>query len=129
MSAALIDLPTEVAFGKFHPVAYYDKHMDCIRVITRDVSVTESRISREVTLLEANHRGEFDSLYVGFVLKGISHLFDSLSLPLQGAYTLAQILDTMIKKAPGSTVTNAVKLVLQQLDTASGLTVQMDLAA
>ena len=39
----------------FQPFAYFDKHMDCIRVKIRDCSVTEVRLSRMFTVLKPNH--------------------------------------------------------------------------
>src|SRR5437762_10744804 len=63
------------AIGKFVPTAYYDKHMDCIRVITHDRSVTEHRLDGFFTICECNNRGPLDPEYVGFVIKGVRHLF------------------------------------------------------
>lgn len=95
-----VTLPTGTEFGKFVPIAYYDKHMDCIRVLTHDRSVTEHRLDGFLTLCECNHRGEFDPEYVGFVLKGIRHLFAQVGMPLEGAYKLAEIIDRIVKHQP-----------------------------
>jgi hypothetical protein len=73
-----ISLPREIEVGVFRPVAYFDKHMDCIRVLTHDRSVTEHRINEFYTLYETNFPGPFDPKYVGFTIKGIRSLFSEV---------------------------------------------------
>ena len=89
-----ISLPDGVALADFVPVAYYDRHMDCIRVLTHDRSVTEHRIDRLFTVYECNHRGAFDPEYVGFSIKGVRALFDEIGLPLGKVYRLADLTST-----------------------------------
>ena len=113
MSESTVMLPAGTEFGAFSPIAFYDKHMDCIRVVTHDRSVTEQRINGLITLLECNNRGQFDPLYVGFTIKGVRHLFAQIGLPLDGVYKLAELIDKIVRHQPGSTVAEMLKLVYQ----------------
>jgi hypothetical protein len=97
-------LPEGTALEPFSPVAYYDSYMDCIRVLILDRSVTEVRVDDHLTLCRANHRTPFDPEHVGFTIKGVRHLFADLGLPLDGVLTLTQIIDAIVKRRPGSTV-------------------------
>lgn len=87
---------------EFSPFAYYDKHLDCIRVQIRDCSVTEERLSKFITFLRPTH-GSKDA-YVGFTLKGIRHLFEENDWPLEGVKLLTEIIDMVIKAVPHSAV-------------------------
>ena len=91
----------ELELGEFKPFAYYDKFLDCIRVYTHDRSITEQRLDDVITVFHCNHRGEFDPAYVGFALKGVRHMLDEIGLPMDRAYSLAEILDALVKKLPG----------------------------
>ncbi len=84
--------------AEFQPVAYYDKHMDCIRVIVRDCSVTEHRINDMFTVMEDNSPQRGQHRYMGFAIKGIRHLFDQLGLELGGVHRVADILQAMVRK-------------------------------
>jgi len=84
----------------FRPVAYYDKHMDCIRVVLRDCSVLEHRVSDFITVMEDNFPQRDQSRHVGLVLKGISCLFKEWGLPLEGVYKFTDILDAFVKSHP-----------------------------
>jgi hypothetical protein len=86
--------------GEFRPIAYYDKHMDCIRVQLFDCSFTEERMNKFVTVLHANHH-EIDK-FAGFNLKGIRHLFEQIGLPVSGVHTLVTIIDLLVKHFPDS---------------------------
>src|SRR2546430_2639276 len=90
-------LPEGFRFGNFVPVAYYDGHMDCIRVLTHDRSVTEHRLDGFFTVYECNNRGPFDPQYVGFTIKGVRHLFSQAGLPLDGVYKLAELIDRLVR--------------------------------
>jgi hypothetical protein len=46
-----INLPDGLKIAEFRPIAYFDRNMDCIRVLTHDCSVTEHRISEYFTVL------------------------------------------------------------------------------
>jgi hypothetical protein len=90
--------------GVFQPCAYYDKHLDCIRVQLRDCSFTEIRLNRVFTIYQANHVTNVE--YVGFSIKGIRHLFERLRhpRPKEGPVLLAEIMDEMIKADPESLI-------------------------
>lgn len=95
--------------AEFRPLAYYDKHLDCIRVQIRDCSISEKRINRIFTVMEPNYSTDFGSCYVGFTIKGIRHLFNQLGLPLEGSYQLAELLDRIVRRFPESTVLNVTE--------------------
>lgn len=90
-----------VTLGEFRPFAYYDQYLDCIRVYTHDRSVTEQRLDDVITVFRCNHRGPFDPAYVGFSLKGIRHMLDEIGLPMDRAYRLTELLDTLVQQLPG----------------------------
>ena len=93
----------------FQPAAYFDKHMDCIRVLISDVSVTEVRLNEYFTVARANN-GLTAGTNVGFTIKGIAYLFNAVGLPLTGVHELVSILDQIIKQIPHT----AVKQVLEE---------------
>jgi len=84
----------------FKPCAYYDKHLDCIRVQVKDCSFTEIRLNKIFTIYQANHMKNID--YVGFSIKGIRHLFEKLNFPKakDQPYILADIIDAIVKDDP-----------------------------
>lgn len=86
----------------FSPFAYYDKHLDCIRVQIRDCSITETRLNRMLTIYEANHTDS--RTYVGFAIKGIRYLFEELGLPSHGVYKITALIDALVKAYPGQAV-------------------------
>lgn len=114
-----VTLPTGTVFGEFVPIAYYDKHMDCIRVLTQDRSVTEHRLDGFFTLCECNDRGQFDPEYVGFVIKGVKHLFAEAGLPLDGVHKLAELIDKLVRHQPDSTMARMLRLIYKD-HTATG---------
>src|ERR1700738_3834966 len=95
-------LPEGTALTAFVPVAYYDKHMDCIRVLVLNRSVTEHRIDSMFTVFECNHRGPVDPEYVGFSIKGVRHLFSEIGVPLEGVYRLTDLIQRIVSHKPGS---------------------------
>jgi hypothetical protein len=128
VTTATIKLPDGTTLGSFSPVAYFDKHMDCIRVVTHDRSVTEHRINEFYTLHEVNHRGEFDPQYVGFTIKGVKRLFAEIGLPLDRPYKLAEIIDRLVKHKPGSVMSASLSLIYNQHRGAGDLSIQVDAA-
>jgi len=84
--------------GDFRPFAYYDKHLDCIRVQTMDCSFKEDRKNKMITVLSANHyeTGNF----AGFTLKGVRYMFEKLGLPVTGVHKLADLLDRLVRVFP-----------------------------
>ena len=90
-------------FRSFEPTAYFDKHMDCIRVQIQDESVTEKRLSEYFTVSVANF-GIKKGAHVGFTIKGVAYLFQELGMELKGVYGLTDILDRIVKEMPHATV-------------------------
>jgi hypothetical protein len=79
----------------FKQHAYYDKHLDCIRVLIRECSVCEHRLTAVMTVLEDNYPEQGQQAYVGFVIKGVEHLFETLGLPLEGVLPFIDLFDRM----------------------------------
>ena len=125
-----IQLPDGVGMGLFRPVAYYDKHMDCIRVYTHDRSVTELRVSEVFTVFENNSRGatQFEPEFVGMCIKGVRKLFDEIGLNIHGVYRLAEVIDAIVKYAPGVISTQS-RLVFSTMKNAGDLPLTLDEAA
>ncbi|MFZ2445134.1 MAG: hypothetical protein WAW37_02135 [Syntrophobacteraceae bacterium] len=98
MAQFFIDNPPKA----FRPCAYYDKHLDCIRVQVRDCSFTEIRLNEAFTIYQANHVSCAE--YIGFSIKGIRHLFEELKLPRakERPYIIAEIIDAAVKANPGA---------------------------
>lgn len=126
--AEAITLPDGVEITEFRPIAYFDKNMDCIRVLTHDRSVTEHRISEFFTVCETNHRAGFEPKYVGFTIKGVRQLFHEAGIPLDGTYKLADIIDRLVKHRPGSTVSAMIDLIVREVKPGD-LTVSLGKAA
>lgn len=89
---------------EFQPFAYWDKHLDCIRVQTMDCSVVK-RLNRFFTVLSPLH-GEWND-YVGFTIKGWRFLCEEADVEPRGMMSLVDILDSIVKAFPD----RAVKLV------------------
>ncbi len=111
---------------QFQPFAYYDKHLDCIRVQIRDCSVTEERVNKIFTILKPNHC-EVGPQFAGFNIKGIRHLFNRINLKLEGVIPLADIIDGIVKEFPESTVNNVIRSV-QTTDECNDLEINMEAA-
>ena len=122
-----ISLPEDISIATFSPVAYYDKHMDCIRVLTHDRSMTEHRIDGIFTVYECNHRGPCDPEYVGFAIKGVRHLFNEIGLPLEGVYRLADLIKRIVNHRPGSAMSELLRIIFKDYRPAGDL--KIDLAA
>jgi hypothetical protein len=84
----------------FAPLAYYDKHMDCVRVELRDCSFTEERLNEHVTFLEDNYPAPGRSAVAGIMFKGVKHLFTKAGLPLEGVIHVTTILNQFVKNYP-----------------------------
>lgn len=122
-------LPDGVSVETFKPVAYYDQHMDFIRVMTRDVSVTEHRIDGFFTVHECNHRGSTDPRYVGFTIKGVRHLFNEIGLPLDGVYKLTEVIDRLVRYKPGSVMSETLKIIFEASEPTEDLEIDFKEAA
>ena len=88
---------------QFQPIAYFDKHMDCIRVLIQDVSVTEERLNQYFTVARPNG-SQFGGRHVGFTIKGVAHLFNEVGLPVTGVHALVEIMDKIVKELPHTAV-------------------------
>ena len=86
----------------FRPFAYYDKHMDCIRVQLVDCSFKEKRLNRFLTVLKANHTA--DERSVGLNIKGVRFLFNSLGLSHTGVYKITDLIDGLLRLYPDANV-------------------------
>lgn len=103
----------------FKPTAYYDSHMDCIRIELRDCSFTEERFNEHVTFLEDNYPGA-RSTVAGLMIKGVKHLFKEQDIALDGIIYVTSILNRMVSQYPDLAEKRILKLV-KELD----LTVDM----
>src|SRR5471030_1931007 len=84
----------------FKPLAYYDKHMDCIRIELRDCSMTEKRISKYLTILYDNYPGPDQPDCAGLMIKGVKHSFKAWGLPMAGVVMVTSILNQVLKQLP-----------------------------
>ena len=87
--------------GEFRPCAFFDDRLDCIRVMVRDCSVLEERISARVTVLLDNHYpGPGRRQCVGFTIKGARHFCLENSIPLGAPVRISTILDALTARSP-----------------------------
>lgn len=88
--------------GPFRPCAYFDEPLDCIRVLVRDCSVTEWRVSQGLTVLEDNYADPALGLerYVGFTIKGARHFCKERGIPLNAPVEWGELLDALVATAP-----------------------------
>ncbi len=93
---ASVDVSVEI--GVFKPYAKYDKQMDCIRVRLDNIAFREERVNKLLTLQYPLYSG--DDKGVGFILKGVNHIYKTAGLDETQAYTLAQILDFAVSIFP-----------------------------
>lgn len=89
----------------FRPIAYYDKHMDCIRVQLFDCSFIEERQNKILTVLKSNHDGE--GKLAGFNIKGVRHVFLQLGIPFSGVYAITFLLDKIVALYPDKALREA----------------------
>jgi hypothetical protein len=87
--------------GQFKPIAYYDKHMDCIRIELRDCSFTEVRISPDLTVLRDNYPDPSQDSHAGLMLKGAKHFFAKWEVPMDGVVMVTNILNQYLATLPG----------------------------
>lgn len=98
---------------EFRPFAYFDKHLDCIRVKILDCSVTEVRLNRFLTVLQPNN--VYRSGHCGFTIKGVAHLFNEFGIPMSGVFDLVELLDRIVKKFPDAAVKQVAEEFLPML--------------
>lgn len=103
--------------SEFRPFAYYDKHLDCIRVQTLDCSFKEERKNRIVTVLSANHSEQNN--FAGFNIKGVRYVFEQMGLPATGVYKLTDLVDKLVQFFPDAAIKQVQGLfrpILQEQD-------------
>jgi hypothetical protein len=101
--------------AEFKPFAYYDKHLDCIRVQLRDCSVREERKNKIFTVLRSNHDNA--GAFVGCNIKGVRHVFDKIGMEMKGVVTLTILLDAIAKYFPEASVATTVANISRGLET------------
>jgi hypothetical protein len=95
--------PTEVT--EFRPCAFFDNGLDCIRVFTRDCSVTEERVNDWLTVLVDNYPVPGVNRFVGFTIKGVRHFCQEYGLQNRsGPIRLGGLLDALIARSPDAVV-------------------------
>ncbi|MEL7211046.1 MAG: hypothetical protein AAGK92_00195 [Pseudomonadota bacterium] len=109
------ELPEGQIPQDFRPHAIFDVHLDCIRVLTRDTSFCEIRVDPFITVFRDNSPLPGGSHYVGFALKGINHLLNELGLDINASYTLADIVDAIVRHRPASTMAIVLDLYKSNL--------------
>ena len=88
---------------EFKPYAYYDKHMDAIRVQILDCSTWEDRLDPIMTVCRQNNHPSPDGVndIVGFVVKGVRHLLHEFEMGDEThAVVIADLLDRIVKAYP-----------------------------
>ena len=96
----------------FQPLAYYDKHLDVIRVQMLDCSICEERLDHIMTIYHANHHPNSDGIndVVGFAIKGVRRLLMELGVvEKEGQVELAELLNKLFKKYPSQSTKFAVE--------------------
>jgi hypothetical protein len=107
----------------FIPIAYYDKHLDCIRVQTKDCSFIEERSNKIFTILKRNHvQG---TQYVGFTIKGVRYLFEKLGLSTSGVIEVTSIIEKIVQTYPDHVV-NFITEIFGRTMKEKHLTVSID---
>lgn len=125
-SVTLADLLGEPASFVVRPVAYYDKHMDCIRIELRDCSLTEVRVNKMLTLLHDNHPSEHQTHLAGIMIKGVKHLFNEWGLPLEGVLMVTTIIDRLLQTLPADPENAPEKEIREVLQITSAIELEVD---
>jgi len=107
----------------FKPFAYFDKHLDCIRVKIQDCRSVEVRLNRFLTILKSYNK-DGSSTNVGFTIKGIAHLFSELGLDREGIFKIVDILNKILQKYPDYAVRSVYEEFTQKPQIAD---IQVDL--
>lgn len=88
----------------FRACAFFDEQLDCIRVLGRDCSVTETRINGLITVLEANHPAQGRRQCVGFTIKGARHFCATQGLNLKTPIKISDLLNAILSAMPNVVV-------------------------
>jgi hypothetical protein len=95
---------------EFRPCAFFDRRLDCIRVFTRDCSITEERINDWLTVLVDNYPPPGVNRFVGFTIKGVRHFCREFGLQQSGPIRVSALLDALVASSPDA----IVELVVNQ---------------
>ena len=90
--------------NEFRACAFFDRRLDCIRVFTRDCSVTEERINDWLTVLVDNYPPPGTNKFVGFTIKGVRHFCREYGLRTLGPISVSTLLDALIASSPDAIV-------------------------
>lgn len=101
--------------SEFRACAYLDEALDCIRILTRDCSITETRVNRLLTVLEATHPERAGRKCVGFTIKGARHFCENQGLSLSTPIAISKLLDAIIAACPDTVVEAFVDHVARPL--------------
>ena len=101
--------------GEFRPCAYFDEELDSIRILTRDCSITETRVNQLLTVLEATYPDLTGRKCVGFTIKGARHFCQQQGLSLATTIKLSALLDAIIAACPDTIVETFVDHVARPL--------------
>jgi hypothetical protein len=98
--------------GGFRPCAFLDDRLDCIRVIARDCSVCEERVTDRLTVLVDNYPHPPErKKYVGFTIKGARHFCQEHGLRLGTSLKMTELLDAVLASSPEPAVMFFVDLI------------------
>ena len=101
---------------EFRPCAFFDSDLDCIRVFTKDCSVSEERVNDWLTVLVDNYPAPDSNRFVGFTIKGVRHFCKEYGLrPSSGPIRVTALLDALVASSPDAIVEIVVKHVARPL--------------
>lgn len=113
---------------EFRPCAFFDKRLDCIRIITKDCSVLEERLSDRLTILQNLYDPEPGRPEcVGFTLKGALHLCHEYGWDKTTPIAIGNLLDAILKSFPDEGVRVFIQFVAKRL-VAEGNIEQVDMS-
>lgn len=101
----------------FRSTAYYDKHLDAIRVEIENCSICEERQDSIVTLYRRNRpNNEGADAIVGFSIKGVRSLLHRLGLPETGTVNIAELITKLVAVYPDTATGLVADLYQEQKD-------------
>jgi hypothetical protein len=92
---------------EFRPYAYFDKHLDAIRIQVVDGNVCEERLNKFITVYRSGPKSD-ESQIVGIVIKGTSHLLHSCGMDPTGSVQIAKFLNRIAQFYPSAATKLAV---------------------
>jgi hypothetical protein len=104
--------------GVFRPCAWFDERLDCIRVVARDCSILEKRLSDRLTILEDSYYPRLGhAKVVGFTIKGARYFCHQQGWDLNTPISMTKVLDAIVAQFPGEVVRFFVDYVARPLVT------------